>query len=266
MTNNLTSQWSVYCDDGSFQGFKATSYEKQIMKLGEFSTVEDFWRLCTSVTETIKRLSPEKFNVRVFKAGIKPMWEDPKNRNGGKWVWSCATELSVFLSTWKEAMSSVLGSAAGDASGLADSLCGVVLVGRRMRREVQIWVSNQPSEEERSKMKDMHQALCSQFKVGKLTFKSHQDTEKFMKVRASAVKTKRSDVKVTLSQSSPDATEKTDAADTHVHTDSTGKTDTAVHKMSELVEGGAAEDEEAEIEEEEVVVKPNQEFNPTIAA
>ena len=36
----------------------------------------------------IKKL-PDNANLRLFKTGIQPMWEDPQCVNGGKWVGVC---------------------------------------------------------------------------------------------------------------------------------------------------------------------------------
>lgn len=37
---------------------------------------------------------PDGANLRLFKQGIAPMWEDPCNENGGKWTLSCYREQS----------------------------------------------------------------------------------------------------------------------------------------------------------------------------
>lgn len=47
---------------------ESTDYEAGLAVVGEFDTVEEFCR------------------YHLFKSGIKPMWEDEANANGGKWV------------------------------------------------------------------------------------------------------------------------------------------------------------------------------------
>lgn len=32
---------------------------------------------------------PQNSNYHLFKAGIEPKWEDPQNKNGGKWIFVC---------------------------------------------------------------------------------------------------------------------------------------------------------------------------------
>jgi len=48
------------------------------------STVEDFWGVFNHIERVSKLQSG--FDFSFFKRGIKPMWEDNANRQGGKWV------------------------------------------------------------------------------------------------------------------------------------------------------------------------------------
>ena len=49
-----------------------------------FGTVEDFWRMYNH-TYTISEVISNT-DYLIFKKGIRPEWEDPANREGGKWV------------------------------------------------------------------------------------------------------------------------------------------------------------------------------------
>jgi hypothetical protein len=51
-------------------------------KLIIISTVEDFWRFVESLKNVNNLLVEHLYFMR---EGIMPMWEDPKNRNGGCW-------------------------------------------------------------------------------------------------------------------------------------------------------------------------------------
>jgi len=52
---------------------------------------KDFWRFWNHIDIT---KFGENTNLRLFKQGIKPSWEDPLNVNGGKWVFYVAKELT----------------------------------------------------------------------------------------------------------------------------------------------------------------------------
>lgn len=59
-------------------------YEAGLSTIGTFATVQSFCRLYNWTKRPSKMGLNE--NLHLFKDGIMPMWEDPKNHNGGKWV------------------------------------------------------------------------------------------------------------------------------------------------------------------------------------
>lgn len=61
-------------------------YSQALRLVGQIGTVEQWWGIyCHTV-----RLSelPPYTDLHLFKKGIQPMWEDPANSKGGKWVWN----------------------------------------------------------------------------------------------------------------------------------------------------------------------------------
>ena len=62
---------------------KPKDWRENLTPLYTFNTVEDFWILYGHI------LNPSKLRVKndymLFKEGIKPEWEDPGNKAGGKW-------------------------------------------------------------------------------------------------------------------------------------------------------------------------------------
>merc|ERR1719231_648919 len=72
----------------SFTYFKKVankSYEDSTFTLGTTRTVEDFWRLYVHLRRPVDE-RPTVCDYHVFRDGIKPMWEDENNVNGGKWI------------------------------------------------------------------------------------------------------------------------------------------------------------------------------------
>jgi hypothetical protein len=47
--------------------------------------------------------------VHFFRAGVKPAWEDPQNRDGGCWVLKVRKEEGRALRVWEEVCVLVLG-------------------------------------------------------------------------------------------------------------------------------------------------------------
>ncbi|GMF12330.1 unnamed protein product [Phytophthora lilii] len=46
--------------------------------------VQDFWKIYNHLVRPNDL--PNTMDYHLFKTGIKPMWEDPANRRGGKWM------------------------------------------------------------------------------------------------------------------------------------------------------------------------------------
>jgi len=81
----LETQWVFWFDKRVDQGGRSFTDEAQFASnlkiVGEFDTVQDFWRYFNHM----RPASDLEFNsnYHLFKSGIKPMWEDPVNTNGG---------------------------------------------------------------------------------------------------------------------------------------------------------------------------------------
>jgi hypothetical protein len=76
---------------------------------------------------------PNYTNLRLFRAGIKPMWEDEANRTGGRWAVQCNKKDSSLV--WLSALMAML---VGDLS-YADDICGCCLNVRSVGDTVQLW-------------------------------------------------------------------------------------------------------------------------------
>ncbi|KAL0452909.1 UNVERIFIED_CONTAM: Eukaryotic translation initiation factor NCBP [Sesamum latifolium] len=61
-----------------------TSYEDNIKKIVDFSSVEAFWVCYCHLARPSTLPSPT--DLHLFKEGIRPLWEDSANCNGGKWI------------------------------------------------------------------------------------------------------------------------------------------------------------------------------------
>ena len=72
-----------------------SDYGTNMKLLGEFDTVEGFWRFFNNIPAPSKLFSTEESlksgevtdieGISLFKKGIRPEWEDPKNMHGGEW-------------------------------------------------------------------------------------------------------------------------------------------------------------------------------------
>jgi translation initiation factor 4E len=87
----LTDKWTFwYVYDMSHEerkrkkGKARWQKEYKLNEVFTFGNLEDFWRLFNNVYNISDLVANTDFLL--FKEGIRPEWEDPKNNDGGKWV------------------------------------------------------------------------------------------------------------------------------------------------------------------------------------
>lgn len=94
--------------------------------------VEDFWTVYTHLRRP--NTLPHVSDYHVFKKGIRPVWEDQENRNGGKWI--IRLKKGVSTRYWEELLLAIVGDQLADTT---DDLCGVVLSIRSNEDVLSVW-------------------------------------------------------------------------------------------------------------------------------
>ncbi|KAJ7896078.1 translation initiation factor eIF 4e-like domain-containing protein [Mycena olivaceomarginata] len=113
---------------------ESTDYEAGLTVVGEFSTVEEFCRYFNWLKppSNLERNS----NYHLFKSGIKPMWEDEANANGGKWVLTMKNNPALLDRCWNWLAMALVGEELEE--GL-DLICGAVVSLRSKVDRIQVW-------------------------------------------------------------------------------------------------------------------------------
>lgn len=81
----LQNAWTLYYDLQRHHGQSSSDqYEATLKCVGQFTSLESFF----DTFSTLHRPSrlEKNANYHLFKRGVKPMWEDPANAQGGRWV------------------------------------------------------------------------------------------------------------------------------------------------------------------------------------
>lgn len=81
--HTLEASWTVWFLHRG-PGMKISNYLLATKRVKTFSTIEEFWETYTHLRRIDKLPFTSEFQV--FRKGIKPLWEDPFNENGGKWI------------------------------------------------------------------------------------------------------------------------------------------------------------------------------------
>ncbi|XP_044132894.1 eukaryotic translation initiation factor 4E type 2-like [Bufo gargarizans] len=107
------------------------NYEQNIRQFGTVATVEQFWRVYSHLVRPGDLSGYSDFHL--FKEGIKPMWEDDANRNGGKWIIRLRKGLASRF--WENIILAML----GEQFMVGEEICGVVVSIRFQEDILSIW-------------------------------------------------------------------------------------------------------------------------------
>ncbi|KAG6840053.1 hypothetical protein C0991_009317 [Blastosporella zonata] len=145
----LQYPWTIYHDskakfpftpasatlpDANFgQPTESTDYEAGLTVVGEFDTVEEFCRYLNWLKPPSKL--ERNSNYHLFKSGIKPMWEDEANANGGKWVLTMKSNPVLLDRCWSWLTMALVGEELEEG----DEICGAVVSLRSKVDRIQVW-------------------------------------------------------------------------------------------------------------------------------
>ncbi|KAF9435575.1 hypothetical protein BGZ76_005967 [Entomortierella beljakovae] len=134
----LQHSWTLYYDIATGfnrQGSSLHHYENGLRKIGMFTTVEMFARYFNWIEKPHSMENSANFHL--FKDGIKPMWEDPANANGGRWIVTLLNKNPELLDRcWMELAYALV----GEQLDAGDDICGAVLSRRTKADRLAVWV------------------------------------------------------------------------------------------------------------------------------
>ncbi|KAE8620462.1 hypothetical protein XENTR_v10010264 [Xenopus tropicalis] len=107
------------------------NYEQNIRQFGTVASVEQFWRIYSHIVRPGDLTGYSDFHL--FKDGIKPMWEDEANKNGGKWIIRLRKGLASRF--WENIILAML----GEQFMVGEEICGVVVSIRFQEDILSIW-------------------------------------------------------------------------------------------------------------------------------
>lgn len=131
---------------------QAKAWENSQKELFSCTTVEEFWR----GYKNLPRISPShpvNCDYSLFKDGVKPMWEDDFNKNGGRWTYTIERRGSQPMYTlieqaWLDVLLLIIGEGFDPHGGqIAGGVCGIrqpkkVPGGDAMVAKIHIWTKD----------------------------------------------------------------------------------------------------------------------------
>merc|ERR1712240_64811 len=131
----LENAWTLWF----FKNDKSRTWEENQRPIITVTTVEDFWSLYNHI-EVASRLPPGS-DYSLFKEGIFPDWEDPRNQAGGRWMINVdKRQRNDFLDTyWLEILFFLIGE---HADLHAHQVNGAVVNVRAKGDKLAVWLAD----------------------------------------------------------------------------------------------------------------------------
>jgi len=126
---------------------KTERYKEYVLhEVFTFGTVEDFWRMYNHTYSISEVISNTDFLI--FKKGIRPEWEDPANKQGGKWVVTLPIEDDMeeeVDSAWLQLLLHVIGGLFEKSQ--RDMINGMIFSIRDRHLRISLWCNNSTDKE-----------------------------------------------------------------------------------------------------------------------
>jgi len=147
-------------------------YEKQMKVLATVNTVEDFWSVYTHITAATDLR--DSVDIHLFREGIRPMWEDQANCEGGKWMLRLKKGLAARY--WEELLLAII----GEQFDVGDEICGCVLSCRFSEDIISVWNRHSTDRNARLHIRDTARQILDLPANTTFEYKPHVDALKDM--------------------------------------------------------------------------------------
>lgn len=135
----LQNQWTLWY----LESDRNKAWEELQNEITTFESVEDFWSLYNYIKLPSEIRTGSDYSL--FKKGVRPMWEDPANKRGGRWMITVNRNNSRtdVDNLWLDVILCLI----GEAFDHSDQICGAVINNRSKCYKISIWTLDAKSEE-----------------------------------------------------------------------------------------------------------------------
>ena len=128
----LSDKWTLWAHLPHNTDWSIKSY----ISISTFATVED--AIC--VTETLPEILVVNCMLFLMKEGIKPTWEDPKNRNGGCFSYKVSNK--NVHKVWKSLTYVVAGASVSKNTSFVNCVTGITISPKKNFCILKIWMTD----------------------------------------------------------------------------------------------------------------------------
>jgi hypothetical protein len=130
--HKLTNHWNLWAHLPHDTDWGITSYKK----IYTLKTIEE----TIAITETLPEILVKNCMLFIMKDGILPIWEDPKNRNGGCFSYKISNK--IVYEVWKNLTYILLGETLSNNDSCVSSITGITISPKKNFCIIKIWLAN----------------------------------------------------------------------------------------------------------------------------
>ncbi|KAI1338305.1 translation initiation factor eIF 4e-like domain-containing protein [Xylariaceae sp. FL0016] len=130
----LQNKWTLWFTKPS--SGKGDNWNDLLKEVITFNSVEEFWGIYNNIAP-VSELAM-KSDYHLFKEGVRPEWEDPQNKHGGKWSYQFKEKRSIDINDlWLHTMMAAIGETLEDEDD--GEVMGVVVNVRKAFFRIGVW-------------------------------------------------------------------------------------------------------------------------------
>jgi hypothetical protein len=129
--HKLADKWTMWAHLPHDIDWSIDSYKK-IYTIG---SVEG----AIAITETLPEVLVKNCMLFIMREGIKPIWEDPKNRNGGCFSYKIANK-NVY-EVWRDISFALVGGSISTQASFVSNVTGITISPKKNFCIIKIWMS-----------------------------------------------------------------------------------------------------------------------------
>jgi len=130
--NNLSDRWTLWAHLPHNTDWSINSY----IPIATFTTVEN----TIAVTETLPSILVENCMLFIMREGIKPTWEDPRNRNGGCFSYKVVNK--QVYNVWKDLTYVLVGNTISKQKDFVNSVTGITISPKKNFCIIKVWLTD----------------------------------------------------------------------------------------------------------------------------
>jgi hypothetical protein len=128
----LSDKWTLWAHLPHNTDWSIKSY----IPIFTFTTVEN----TIAITENLPSVLVENCMLFIMREGIKPTWEDPRNRNGGCFSYKVANK-NVYK-VWRDLTYVLVGDSISKQKSFVNGVTGITISPKKNFCIVKIWLAN----------------------------------------------------------------------------------------------------------------------------